>query len=188
MRTKSNSAHEVATTNPLKAFRLFLIALHFGYYARIEFQWNGSQDEPIKIKNPLLDNEENWQELEELVMTWEEVEEKNNFFNETEKRLTFARDTSYDPQGYMFYKPKEGIPYYVPQVMPRKVFVVHCNKNRKNVPVWVKGFAAITYPLRFIPKKGVRKMSKRTCYSLRIGSSSNGISLEFQIPKKFSLK
>ena len=186
MRTKGT--HEEATTNPLRALKLFIIALHFGYYSRIEFQWNGNQDEPVKIKNPLLDNEENWEEYEELVMTWEEVKERNHFFNETDKRLTFSRDTTYDPQGYMFYKPKEGIPYYIPQVISRKVFVVHCNKNRKNVPWWVKSFVLITYPLRFIPKRDIKKMSKRTCYSLRVGSLSNGISLEFHIPKKFSLK
>ena len=186
MRTKGT--HEEATTNPLRAVKLLLIALHFGYYARIERGWNGNQDEPIKFKNPQLDNEENWTEFYDETMTWEEVVTRNHFFNETDKKLTLSKDTSYDPQPYSFYKPKDGIPFYIPRELPKKVFVVHCNKSRKNVPWWVKGFAATTYPLRFIPKKDMRKMSKKTCYSLRVGSLSNGISLEFHIPKKFSLK
>ncbi len=185
MRTKG--IYEEMTSNPFKALKMLFIALHFGYYARIEFQWNGLQDVPIRFKNPLLDNEENWQVFNEVEMSWEEVVAKNNFFNETEKRLTLSKDTSDDPQLYYYYKPIDGVPFWIQKELPKLQFVFHCNKNRKNVPWWVKGFVLVTFPIRFIPKKDVKKMSKRTCYSFRIGSMSNGISLEFHVPKKFSL-
>ena len=185
---KTKGTFEEATSNPLKVLKMLFIALHFGYYPRIEFQWKRQQEEPIKFKNPLLENEENWQPFTELEMSWEEVVTRNNFFNETEKRLTLSKDTSYDPQLYSFYKPIDGVPFWIQKELPKFQFVFHCNKNRKNVPWWVRGFSIVTYPLRFIPKKDIRKMSKHTCYSFRIGSLKNGISLEFYIPKKFSLK
>ena len=47
---------------------------------------------------------------------------------------------------------------------------------------------AILFPLKFIPSKSVLRMDNYKCITFRIGSVVNGLSVEFQIPKKFSFK
>lgn len=187
MRTKNT--YEVATTNPVKALRLLILSIHSGTYAWIETRPKGQREIPFKVDNPALDDEENWIEFHERLTTWEEIlDREDKFFNETQRRLTLSKDTADDPQYYTFYKPKEGIPYQIDKPKECRLYFVCSNRKRKSLPLWAKMIRVVTYPAHLVPKKNVKKMSKRTCYSLRVGSTSNGISLEFHIPKKFSLK
>ena len=70
----------------------------------------------------------------------------------------------------------------------RKVFVIVNDNKEARLPRWVRAINVITYPLRFIPKRSVLRMDDYTNYTFSIGAVSNGYSVEFQIPKKFSFK
>jgi len=69
-----------------------------------------------KVKNPALEKAENWVAFHEQFTSWEDICRHNTFFNETEKNLTLSNDTSHDPQDYTFYKPKEGVPFWIEAV------------------------------------------------------------------------
>lgn len=60
------------------------------------------------------------------------------------------------------------------------------SEPKAKVPVAVHVLNFLTYPLKFIPEKNILKMDKYTLYTFRIGGVSNGYSVEFHIPKKFS--
>ncbi len=77
---------------------------------------------------------------------------------------------------------------WVVKPLKRKVFVVCFNSEKKELPLWVKLWNIIVYPLRFIPKKMVLHMPEYTCYWFRVGSVVHGFCVEFQIPKKFSFR
>ena len=67
--------------------------------------------------------------------------------------------------------------------------VVMLNKDEKfKIPFIVKLLNVVYYPLKFIPQRRILKMDNYNTYLFRIGSVSNGYSIEIQIPKKFSFK
>lgn len=74
----------------------------------------------------------------------------------------------------------------------KKLWVVelHKEKVKLNIPshqrVLTKTLNAVLYPLKFIPKKSTLRMPEYTNHTFRIGNVTNGFSVEFQIPKKFS--
>lgn len=57
---------------------------------------------------------------------------------------------------------------------------------KARIPFMVKVLNVLTYPFKFVPKKSVLRMDKYKVVSFTIGDVTNGFSIEFQIPKKFS--
>lgn len=80
------------------------------------------------------------------------------------------------------------------QKFKRKLWVVelHDEKVKLNIPthqkVLIKILNTVLHPLKYIPRKSTLKMPEYTNYNFRIGGVTNGFSVEFQIPKKFSFK
>lgn len=60
--------------------------------------------------------------------------------------------------------------------------------DKQHIPFYIKLLNVIVYPLKFIPIRSVLKMKEYTIYTYRIGGVTNGYSVEFHIPKKFSFK
>lgn len=89
-----------------------------------------------------------------------------------------------------FFRYKYGSPYAVKK-FKHKLWVIETIEDEKKpakIPVWVKIINTILYPIKYIPQKSVLRMSNYTNYTFSIGSVTNGFSIEFQIPKKFSFK
>lgn len=73
----------------------------------------------------------------------------------------------------------------------RKLWVVQIldkDSSKAKIPVLIQILNIILYPTKFIPTKDVLKMPNYKVITYRIGSVSNGISIEFNIPKKFGFK
>lgn len=76
----------------------------------------------------------------------------------------------------------------------KKLWVVeiHKDKIKLNMPTYqkvlIKIFNAILHPLKYIPRKSILKMEDYTNYNFSVGGITNGFSIQFQIPKKFSFK
>jgi hypothetical protein len=70
----------------------------------------------------------------------------------------------------------------------RKVYVVCWNNEKSKLPLWFKMWNALVYPFKFIPTRSVLRMDEYTLYTFRIGDVRHGYSVQFHIPKKFSLK
>lgn len=195
------------TRNPFKAIRNFISCAQYGYNCWIEIRSNEDCDYPIKIKNPALNNPENWRFSYGIPTTGKEPEDQ--YFNETQRDLTLnyksmIRDkegkTTVQGMGESIqvripyglhswtdhWEPKTGIPYWIPDPNISKVFIVcHDAAAEKSIPWWIKIFLV---PFRFIPQYHKLVMNEYTNYSLRIGDVFNGYRIEIQIPKKFSFK
>ena len=77
----------------------------------------------------------------------------------------------------------------------RKVWVIEListDKPKIKLPWMLKTIMTIVniivYPLKFVPRRSVLKMDSYKLITFNIGSVVNGLSIEFQIPKKFSFK
>jgi len=90
---------------------------------------------------------------------------------------------------YDFYSYKHGSQYAV-KTFKRKLWVVATvdKKEKVKIPVMVHVLNVLLYPTKFIPRKSVLRMPEYTNYTFRVGGVTNGYSVEFQIPKKFSFK
>lgn len=78
---------------------------------------------------------------------------------------------------------------YSTKKFKRKLWVVELlskDEPKAKIPIGVKILNVIMCPLKYIPKRQVLKMDKYTNYTFRIGGVVNGLSVEFQIPKKFN--
>ena len=82
---------------------------------------------------------------------------------------------------YTHWKPKQGIPYYIPDNIG-KVWVIKMENKKVNL------ITKILYLLKWIPRKSILNIGNCKNITFRIGSISNGYSVEIQIPKKFSFK
>ena len=74
------------------------------------------------------------------------------------------------------------------QTFRRKVWVVELltrYEPKPRVPFLLKVLNALAYPLKYVPKKSVLRMDNYKCITFRVGSVTNGLSMEFVIPKKF---
>ena len=90
---------------------------------------------------------------------------------------------------YDFFMLIKDIQYKIPVKMKRKVWVVAVlNKNepKAKTPFLVHVLNVLLYPLKYIPSKSVFKMTEYRTVTFRVGSVSNGLSIEFHIPKRFS--
>ena len=70
-----------------------------------------------------------------------------------------------------------------------KVWVVDLLRDdqpKPRTPFLIKILNILLYPTKFIPTKSVLRMDEYRCVTFRIGAVTNGISVEFHIPKKFS--
>lgn len=89
-----------------------------------------------------------------------------------------------------FFRYKHGSPYAI-EKFRRKLWVVELLDEKEaqpRIPAWVKILNALAYPLKYVPQKSVLRMPKYTIYTFRVGAVTDGYSIEFQIPKKFSFR
>lgn len=93
---------------------------------------------------------------------------------QTDEKRTFVINVSPIPQWKRVVKTN------------RKVYVVCWNNEKVNVPLWLKLWNALVYPLKFIPTRSLLRMDEYTLYTFRIGDVRHGYSIQFHIPKKFS--
>ncbi len=90
-----------------------------------------------------------------------------------------------------FYKYDAGCPYSIKQFKHKLWVVVLLGEKDEQpklpLPVHflIKLINILVYPLKYIPRKSVLRMSEYTNYTFRIGDVTHGFSVEFQIPKKF---
>lgn len=180
MRTKQFT-EELVTNNLLRAIWCVIVSIHSGTLAWIERRPRGQLEIPFQISNPLLDKEENWTEFTQEYGTWEQIIENRYFLNDAEERITIhSMDTSKDPQYYPLYKPKEGIPMYVPKEEPPvERFVVCKSKRKNNFPLWAKIIRVIISPFYLIPKKSIRR--KKVVYTLNF---TERFAMEFRVSKR----
>lgn len=71
----------------------------------------------------------------------------------------------------------------------KKLWVVEMldkKEPKSKVPLMVHIIRVLVYPAKWIPSKSTLKMDEYSLYKFRIGSVTNGFSIEFHIPKKFS--
>lgn len=86
-----------ATTSVSQAMLGLVSCLESGKNAWIDIRGNGSQDVPIKMKNPELDNPFNWT-MEYSVPRNEEEMRNIQYFNDTEMDLTYNWIQGYGSQ------------------------------------------------------------------------------------------
>jgi len=103
---------------------------------------------------------------------------RNNYLDET---------TGNDRHFFDNYRYKHGS-MYAPKKFKKKLWVVELLKDDQNckTPVAVYIMNAILYPLKYIPRRSVLKMDEYKNVTFRIGDVTNGIAVEFHIPKRFS--
>lgn len=96
-----------ATKNPSEAMMGLVSCLETGRNAWIEVMENGSQEHPIKIKNPLLDNPFNWTMCYGRPRNENELAE-HDYFNEVEKDLTYNWTTAFGTKEAIEAYQKDG--------------------------------------------------------------------------------
>lgn len=202
--TKSNVSTNwsEATRNPFRAIIKLIHCAQAGYNCWIARIPNKDCSYPITIVNPQLNHKRNWSVNYGVIGNLEEVA-KQSFINETEKDLSlnYVTDKNCKPvkrsaklqkekenTWIYFWKAKEGIKYHVPDPKINKVFIVCFNEKKSEVhtPTWLKIVNALISPLRFIPQYSNLDMGTYKCHTFRIGDVTNGFTIEFQMPKKFS--
>jgi hypothetical protein len=73
--------------------------------------------------------------------------------------------------------------------LKKKVWVVAIldeDAPKVKIPFLVHVINVLLYPLKYIPRKDILRMDNYRNVTFRIGDITNGFSIEFQIPKKFS--
>jgi len=91
---------------------------------------------------------------------------------------------------YDNYRYKHGSPWATRE-FKRKLWVVELLKPdipKTRIPVLIHVLNVILYPLKYIPKRSVLRMTEYKCITFRIGDVVNGISVEFHVPKRFGFK
>lgn len=123
--------------------------------------------------------------VEDLIMFYVLINNKD--LAEQYRRQYIDDDNINDSHWWDFYRYKYGS-QFAPKIFKRKLWVVELlSKDKpKSIPVAVKILNIVLYPLKYIPRRSVLRMDKYTNYTFRIGGVTNGLAIEFQIPKKFS--
>lgn len=110
---------------------------------------------------------------------WEYVEHFSHYdVNKPDRRHFFD-----------FFRLKKENDKWTVKNFKHKLWVVELlsnNEPKVKIPFMVHVLNFLAYPLKFIPKRRVLRMSEYTYYSFRVGSVTNGYGIQFQIPKKFS--
>lgn len=88
-----------------------------------------------------------------------------------------------------FFRYKHGSPYAIKK-FKGKLWVVQLDGKDEtaSLPVVIKVLNFLMYPAKFIPKKSVLRMPEYKCITFRVGAVTNGLAIEFHIPKKFGFK
>jgi hypothetical protein len=88
-----------------------------------------------------------------------------------------------------FFRYEAGCPYSIKK-FKRKLWVVDMldKEAKPRIPLLVYVLAVLVYPSKFIPRKSVLQMDKYRLVTYRVGAVTNGFSVEFHIPKRFSFK
>ena len=103
----------------------------------------------------------------------------------------FGEDTGDETHFFDHYRLKREHSVYTISRLKRKVWVVETLKDTERVNLnWLMFTAigllnAFCFPLKYIPTKSVLRMDSYKCVTFRIGAVTNGLSVEFHIPKKF---
>ena len=87
-----------------------------------------------------------------------------------------------------FFHYKHGSPYAI-ENFKHKLWVVallDVEEKQPRIPLMVHVLNFLAYPLKYIPQRSVLRMPEYTNYTYRVGGVTNGYSVEFQVPKKFS--
>jgi len=106
----------------------------------------------------------------------------------------YEERTADETHFYDHYRLKREHSIYTIKRFKRRVWVIDLLKDTEKVnPNWLifttLGLLnAFCYPLKYIPKKSVLRMDEYKIITYRVGAVSNGISIDFHIPKKFSFK
>lgn len=77
----------------------------------------------------------------------------------------------------------------IPKKFKSKLWVVELlskDEPKQKTPFLAKLITIVAYPLKWIPKKSVLRMDDYKLITYRLGDVTNGFSVEFHIPKKFS--
>ena len=103
----------------------------------------------------------------------------------------FGTDTGGETHFYDHFRLKQEHSVYTIKRFKRKLWVVQLltpfvNEPKPRTPFMVHVLNVLAYPFKFIPKKSVLRMKEYKCVTFRVGDVTNGFSLEFHIPKKFS--
>ena len=103
----------------------------------------------------------------------------------------YGETTGNETHFFDHYRLKREHSIYTIQRFKRRLWVVELLKPdvpKPKTPFLIKILNAICYPLKFIPKRSVLKMDEYKLVTYRIGAVTQGLSVEFHIPKKFSFK
>jgi hypothetical protein len=129
--------------------------------------------------------------VDDLINFWESQGKKDR----AEMYRRQYRTAGYEDTAHLFdfYSYKHGSPYAI-ENFRRKLWAIELldEKEQPKLSLGIKALLNIinvlAYPLKYVPRKSVLRMPEYTIYTFRVGSVYNGISVEFQIPKKFSFK
>lgn len=110
------------------------------------------------------------------------------------KHQYLTEEGSKERHFYDFYRYKHGSPWATKK-FKNKLWVVELlskDEPKAKVPWAVTILNIVLAPLFFImkwiPRRSVLKMDDYKCVTFRVGDVTNGMSIEFHMPKKFSFK
>ena len=98
-------------------------------------------------------------------------------------------NTADETHFYDHFRLKREHDIYTISRFKHKLWVVDLLRDdqpKPRTPFLIKILNILLYPTKFIPTKSVLRMDEYRCVTFRIGAVTNGISVEFHIPKKFS--
>jgi hypothetical protein len=125
------------------------------------------------------------------------VDDLIKFFKENDPKYAEMYERQYRSNNndeshlFCFYKHKVNGSSYAIQKFKHKLWVVEIldkDQSKIKVPILVKVIKILVSPLKYIPKKSVLCMQEYKIITYRIGDITNGLSIQIQIPKKFSFK
>jgi len=91
---------------------------------------------------------------------------------------------------YDNYRYKHGSPWAIKEFKKRLwvTELIDNDESKPRTPFLIKILNVVLYPTKFIPTRSVLRMAEYNCVTFRIGSVTNGLSVEFHVPKRFSFK
>jgi hypothetical protein len=108
------------------------------------------------------------------------------------KHQYFTEEGGRERHFYDFYRYKHGSPWAIKKFR-RKLWVVELlgeDEQRARIPVALKIMNVILSPvffiMKWIPRRSVLKMDKYKVVTFRVGDVTNGLAVEFHIPRNFS--
>lgn len=125
-------------------------------------------------------------QVDDLIKYYEDAGDWKNFHSYRKQyRAPNYSDAKFS---FDFYSYVHGSPYAV-RKFKKRLWVVELLKEEEEkpkTPFLVHLISILAYPLKWIPSRDVLRMDKYKCITYRIGDVTNGLSIQFHIPKKFS--